>query len=70
MTDKEIREKISKSAGYLLEHYDELIAPDIPVLAELIKKVVKKEITTTEEIEDKLSNIKVSKNAKTILHKK
>lgn len=70
MDDKKINKQISKAASYLLEHYDELIAPDIPALAEIIKKVVKKEITTTEELDTELSKIKASKNTKTILDSK
>jgi len=70
MTDKEIKEKISKAASYLLDHYDELIAPDIPILVGTIKKVINKEITTTEELDTELSKIKVSKNTKTILDSK
>jgi len=40
MTEEEMKKAISKSAKHLLDNYDELIAPDIPKMAEDIKELI------------------------------
>ena len=42
MSEEEIKKAISKTAQHLLDNYDELIKPDIPILAKDIQDIVKK----------------------------
>ena len=63
MSEEEIRKAISKTAQHLLDNYDELIKPDIPIIAKDIQDLVKmcKSGKYTQEEMDKIVKEKASK---------
>lgn len=63
MSEEEIRKAISKAAQHLLDNYDELIKPDIPIIAKDIQDLVKmcKSGKYTQEEMDKIVKEKASK---------
>ena len=41
MSEEEMKKAISKTAQHLLDNYDELIKPDIPLIVKDIKDIIK-----------------------------
>lgn len=63
MSEEDIRKAISKTAEHLLDNYDELIKPDIPIIAKDIQDIVKmcKSGKYTQEEIDKIVKAKARK---------
>lgn len=63
MSEEEIKKAISKTAQHLLDNYDELIKPDIPIMAKDIQDLVKmcKSGKYTQEEMEKIAKEKASK---------
>ena len=63
MSEEEMKKAISKTAQHLLNNYDKLIKPDIPLIAKDIKDIIKmcKSGKYTKEEMDKIVEEKTKK---------